>query len=162
MEAVLQAYNASFARVYNLRWAQFANNVAPRLRAFYESTPLGQQNHTLLDICCGTGQLAVNFLDNGYQVTGLDLSEAMLDYARGNASAFIVAGRARFVHSDASNFAMDERFGLAVSTYDALNHLPDFEALKGCFRSVYPLLLDGGWFIFDLNTELSLRHWTMP
>lgn len=156
----MQAYNASFARVYNLRWTQFAHNVAPRLRAFYESTPVGQQNHTLLDICCGTGQLAVNFLDSGYQVTGLDLSEAMLDYARGNASAFIVAGQAHFVHGDASNFAMDERFGLAVSTYDALNHLPDFEALKGCFRSVYPLLLDGGWFIFDLNTELSLRRWT--
>ncbi len=156
----MQAYGPSFARVYNLRWISFAQNAAPRLRAYYEATPLGQRNNTLLDLCCGTGQLALHFLDNGYQVTGLDLSEAMLDYARSNAAAYIVTGQARFVLGDASNFEMDEQFGLVVSTFDALNHLEDFNALKGCFLSVYPVLVEGGLFIFDLNTIEGLRRWT--
>jgi SAM-dependent methyltransferase len=156
----MQAYNSPFARIYNLRWANFAQNSAPRLRAFYESTPVGREKHTLLDLCCGTGQLALHFLDNGYQVTGLDLSEAMLGYARANAAAYIVTGQARFVQGDAANFVMDEEFGLVVSTFDALNHLPDFSALKSCFLSVYPALVAGGLFIFDLNTTEGLKHWT--
>jgi SAM-dependent methyltransferase len=156
----MQAYNPSFARVYNLRWTGFALNAAPRLRAYYESTPVGQENHQLLDLCCGTGQLALHFLDNGYQVTGLDLSEAMLDYARSNAAAYIVTGQARFIQGDAADFSMDEKFGLVLSTFDALNHLADFNALKGCFLSVYPVLVDGGIFIFDLNTTQGLRRWT--
>ena len=156
----MQAYNPAFARVYNLRWANFAYNAAPRLRAYYEATPLGQYNHDLLDLCCGTGQLAQHFLDSGYQVTGLDLSDAMLDYARQNAAPYIVAGQARFVQGDAADFEFEERFGLVLSTFDALNHLPDFTALKNCFLSVYPVLVEGGTFIFDLNTPEGLRRWT--
>jgi SAM-dependent methyltransferase len=114
----------------------------------------------LLDLCCGTGQLALHFLDNGYQITGLDLSEAMLDFARANAAAYIVAGLARFSQGDAADFTLDGHFGLVVSTFDALNHLPDFDALKSCFRCVYPVLEPGGAFIFDLNTYKGLRNWT--
>ena len=123
-------------------------------------TAQGQENHTLLDLCCGTGQLAQYFLDSGYQVTGLDLSEAMLDYARANTAAYIVTGQAHFIHGDAASFTVDELFGLVVSTFDALNHLPNFTALQGCFRSVYPRLVEGGLFIFDLNTREGLRRWT--
>ena len=58
----MQAYSASFARLYNLRWGGFAQRVAPIIRDLYESTPLGKVNRSLLDLCCGTGQLAVHFL----------------------------------------------------------------------------------------------------
>jgi SAM-dependent methyltransferase len=156
----VQAYNPAFARIYNARWASFALNAAPRLRAFYESTSPGENNRDLLDLCCGTGQLALHFLDNGYRVTGLDLSDAMLDYARQNAAPYLLAGQARFVQGDAAHFEFDERFGLVLSTFDALNHLPGWDALKGCFLSVFSVLTPGGIFIFDLNTPLGLRRWT--
>lgn len=156
----MQAYNETFARVYQLRWTGFALNAAPRLRAYYEATPVGQYNRDLLDLCCGTGQLALHFLDHDYNVTGIDLSEAMLDYARAGAAPYIVTGQARFVQADAASFDLNEKFGLVVSTFDALNHLPDFTALKSCFLSVYSVLVDGGTFIFDLNTIEGLRRWT--
>lgn len=156
----MQAYNPAFARIYNARWASFAQNAAPRLRTFYESTPLGEHNRDLLDLCCGTGQLALHFLDNGYHVTGLDLSDAMLDYARQNVAPYLLTGQARFVQGDAANFKFDQPFGLVLSTFDALNHLPGWDALKGCFLSVFPVLAPGGTFIFDLNTPLGLRRWT--
>lgn len=155
----MQAYNASFARVYNLRWGNFATNAAPRLRAYYENTPFGQHNHSLLDLCCGTGQLALHFLDNGYQVTGLDLSDSMLDYARASAAVYIMTGQARFVHGDAADFKFDTRFGLILSTFDALNHLAGLTDLANCFRCAYAALESGGTFIFDLNTEEGLRRW---
>ena len=155
----MQAYSPAFARIYNEKWTDFARHVAPLIRAFYESTPLGATRKSLLDVCCGAGQLAQHFLEHGYHVTGIDLSPAMLDHARQNNAPYVEAGQARFLQADAAAFTLDEQFGLAVSTFDSLNHLPDREALCGCFASVYPLLLPGGFFIFDLNTRAGLARW---
>jgi SAM-dependent methyltransferase len=111
----------------------------------------------MLDLCCGTGQLALYFLERGYQVTGIDLSEHMLHYARENASAYLAGGQARFIQADASRLALAERFGLVVSTFDSLNHLESMEALADCFESVFNVLERGGLFIFDLNTRAGLK-----
>jgi SAM-dependent methyltransferase len=150
----MQAYGSAFARIYNLLWGGFARDIAPRIFEFYTPQP-----PTLLDLCCGTGQLALYFLERGYQVTGLDLSEAMLEHARANTSMFVQAGQAQFVQADAAHFTLDQRFGLVVSTFDALNHLPDLDALRGCFASVYAVTLPGGKFVFDLNTRKGLFRW---
>jgi SAM-dependent methyltransferase len=153
----MQAYNSAFARIYNQRWADHARTVAPFIRMFYESTEIGAEDRRLLDICCGTGQLAVHFLEHHYRVVGLDLSDAMLDYARQNAARWVEGGQARFVQGDAAAFDLDDRFGLAVSTYDALNHLPDEEALRACSACVHRVLVPGGTFLFDLNTRACLK-----
>jgi SAM-dependent methyltransferase len=155
----MQAYNPDFAWVYNQRWIGFAQHVAPLIRSFYERTPIGQAHKSLLDVCCGTGQLALHFLEHEYTVTGVDLSPHMLHYARENTTPFVQAGQATFLQADAADFTLDGQFGLAVSTFDALNHLPGKEALRGCFASVYPLLLPDGFFIFDLNTRAGLQRW---
>jgi SAM-dependent methyltransferase len=158
----MQAYGNAFARVYNEKWVHFAQHVAPLIRAFYESTPIaGHSEHgkSLLDVCCGTGHLALHFLEHGYRVTGVDLSESMLRYAAENTAPYVESGQAGFVHADAAGFTLDEHFGLAVSTFDALNHLPGKEALRGCFESVHALLVPGGFFIFDLNTRAGLAQW---
>jgi SAM-dependent methyltransferase len=153
----MQAYNRAFSDIYNERWVYFAQHVAPPIQAFYESTPLGKKDVRLLDVCCGTGQLAVHFLQQGYTVVGIDLSEDMLGHARQNAAQYVETGQARFLQDDAADFALDDRFGLAVSTFDALNHLPDDEALHACFQCVHDVLVPGGIFIFDLNTRAGLR-----
>lgn len=152
-------YGELFAAIYNQRWGGFPRRVAPLIRAYYENQPLGDVNRTLLDVACGTGQLIRHFLEYGYTATGLDLSEHMLSLAQANCADFVEQGYAEFVCDDASNFLLDKSYGLAVSTYDALNHLPDGMSLTGCFRSVYAALAPGGVFIFDLNTRHGLLRW---
>jgi SAM-dependent methyltransferase len=153
----MQAYSSAFAGIYDARWTDHARYVAPLLREYYEGTEIGAENRRLLDVCCGTGQLAVHFLEHGYTVTGLDLSEPMLHYARQNAAQYVASGQARFVQGDAADFTLDDRYGLVLSTFDALNHLPDEAALRACFECVYRVLAPGGLFIFDLNTRAGLR-----
>lgn len=155
----MQQYSEVFARVYNERWASFAQSVAPLIREYYEAQAGGTPDRTLLDIACGTGQLAAHFLAAGYRVVGLDIAQAMLDHARANNADAVAEGRAAFVEGDAADFTLDERFGLAVSTFDALNHLPDEAALAGAFHSAYRALRPGGLLVFDLNTRTGLHRW---
>jgi len=153
----MQAYDKKFAHIYNKRWAGFARRIAPSLIEFYSSTPIGQKNTDILDLCCGAGHLAMHLLEEGYRVVGLDLSEHMLRYARENTAEFIASGQAEFIRADAADFKLNEKFGLVVSAYDSLNHLENEQALVGCFRSVFDVC--DGYFIFDLNTRWGLKRW---
>jgi SAM-dependent methyltransferase len=153
----MQAYGEGFARIYNLRWSGFARRVAPLILDFYAATPTGRTNKSVLDLCCGAGHLAVHFLENGYRVVGIDLSQPLLRYARENAGEYLKSGQAEFIHADASDFTLTERFGLVVSTFDSLNHLESEKALIDCFRCVDAVC--DGYFIFDLNTRKGLRRW---
>jgi SAM-dependent methyltransferase len=155
----MQGYGQVFSKVYNLLWKDFAERIAPKIHDVYISTPAGQAKQPVLDLCCGSGQLSHFFLEKGYQVVGLDLSEFMIAYARENNLEYVVAGQAHFLQGDASDFILDEKFGLIVSTYDALNHLPDEKALRSCFRCVFDSMMNCGIFIFDLNTHFGLRNW---
>lgn len=154
-----QAYSAEFAGIYNHSFATFARDVAPRIHDFYVSREVTRQRDRVLDLCCGTGQCARYFLDRGFAVTGVDLSEAMLGYARQNAGRHLEDGSATFVRADAASFVVEKTFGLVISTYDALNHLPDEAALRSCFTSVAKVTVEGGYFVFDLNTRLGIQRW---
>ncbi|MGE5139024.1 MAG: methyltransferase domain-containing protein [Rudaea sp.] len=154
-----QAYSAGFARIYNLRWGGFVRTVGPRLLDYADANWPRNADLSVLDLCCGTGQLATLFLERGYRVVGLDLSEPMLGFARENNRAALEQGRAQFVRGDAADFDLPEKFGLVVSTFDALNHLPGPEALQNCFRCVRESLVPGGHFVFDLNTRSGLNRW---
>ena len=155
----MQAYGPGLASIFNRRWTGFAVSAARGIIDFYESAHTGRNHRSLLDICCGAGQLALHFLKQGYRVVGLDASEYMLRYACMHAADFVKAGSARFVLGNAASFNIDERFGLAVSTFDSLNHLNNEDELMGCFQSVRRALEDDGVFIFDLNTRRGLSLW---
>jgi SAM-dependent methyltransferase len=155
----MQAYGRVFARLYNQRWGFFARQIGPRLIEFCESLPLVATNRRVLDLCCGAGHLATQFLARGYTVVGLDLSWDMLSHAREAVSPFLATGRVLLVQGDAGRFALPGDFGFAVSTFDALNHLPSLTALEACFAATWHSLAFGGYFVFDLNTRCGFRRW---
>ncbi len=155
----MQGYGRVFAKVYNLLWNDFADRVAPLIHDFYTATEAGEVRQPILDLCCGTGRLSRFFLERGFRVVGLDLSEHMIAYARENNLEYVVAEQAQFIRGDAANFTLAEKFGLVLSTYDSLNHLPDEAALQGCFRSTFDAILNDGYFVFDLNTGGGLSRW---
>ena len=142
------AYDA-FARVYNQHWGVFATQVYPILEHLVlENLPPGS---AVLDLCCGTGQLAAELSRRGYRTTGLDGSEKMIEIARKNAPDV------DFVVQDARNFALPDTFSAIFSTFDSLNHVMKLDELEEVFRSVFAVLEGGGYFLFDLNMEEGFR-----
>jgi SAM-dependent methyltransferase len=142
----------AWARYY-ARHSTFARTAAPRIRALYEATYGDDAEHTVLDVCCGVGTLAEHFLEHGYTVTGIDLSEPMLAIARQKLRSYLQDGQARLIQADATGFSVDDRFALATSTFDALNMLQSSEALTSCFACVRRALAADGMFAFDLMTR---------
>ncbi|WP_062051518.1 class I SAM-dependent methyltransferase [Bacillus sp. JCM 19034] len=146
-------YGKNFAYIYSTHLIHFAVQVAPRIYKYLSNK---NKKKEILDLCCGTGQLAYYFLTKDYKVTGIDLSEDMLYYAKKLNQPFIKGEQAAFYCDDARSFSLNNKYPHIVSTYDALNHLDGDESLIDCFRRVFEHLETGGTFIFDLNTEKGL------
>ncbi len=127
-----------------------ASQIRPLENLLLPSVP---QNAHLLDLCCGTGQLIQQLVQRGYVVTGLDGSEAMLNYAHQNAP------QAEFILADARNFYLPDSFDAVFSTSASLNHIMSLEDLKAVFRSVYVTLQENGLFLFDLNHPAQMTKW---
>ncbi len=142
-----------FAWFYDRYWGEEFHGLAfPILeRIWLERTPEGAN---ILDVCCGTGQLAALLTSRGYQVTGLDNSQRMIECARANAPA------ARFHLLDADHFTFPPEFDAAVSTFDSLNHLLSIQALQSAFRNIAAALKPGGLLAFDMLLEQAyMTHW---
>jgi SAM-dependent methyltransferase len=79
---------------------------------FIEAEIGGDKAKRILDIGCRTGRHAIELAKRGYIVTGLDLSETLLNRAREKAIAAKVG--VDFVLADARNFHFDGGFDLAI------------------------------------------------
>jgi len=154
----MQTYGPHLARLYNRHWSRYAQNAALLLREFFEKCPVSQHIPSVLDLGCGTGHLALHFLESGCPVTGFDLSEEMLHWARLHCRRYILSHQAAFTRTDIRQFESPQPFGLVLSTYNTLNHL-SFTELESCFRSSFDALVVGGWALFDLNTALGFSEW---
>lgn len=107
----------------------------------------------ILDLCCGSGQLANQLLKKGYQVTGLDISENLLIYARQNAPG------GKFIQEDVRLFASPPNFHGIISIGVSLNHVMNIEDLEKVFHNVYGALFDNGIFLFDSRGEEWVESW---
>jgi SAM-dependent methyltransferase len=152
-------YDEAFAAVYDRYFGDYAEKASPVLLRYFASQALSRKDPSILDLGCGTGRLALRFLDAGYRVTGLDLSPHMLSLAESSCAKHLVAGTARFLQADMSDFPPPGPFGMVVCTYNGMNHLEDPERMKGCFRSVRACLPPGGTFLFDYHTRKGLKEW---
>jgi SAM-dependent methyltransferase len=109
------------------------------------------KNARILDLCCGTGQLAQALSERGYQVTGLDGSREMIRIARENAPG------GEFVVRDARRFRISNTYDAVVSAFDRLNHIMTTQELILAFGNVHASLRPGGRFLFDLNMQEGYR-----
>lgn len=135
---------AGFAWFYDRYWAPSVPGMFIAAIDRYLLPTLGEAA-SILDVCCGTGQLAHVLAGRGYRLTGIDGSAEMLRHARVNAP------EVELIETDVRQLRLDERFDAAYSTFDSLNHLLTIEDLRLAFANVRRALRPGALFLFDLN-----------
>ncbi len=137
-------YDELMAGVAYKLWVTYIKGLLDRMH--YEPS-------TVLDVACGTGNVSELLSDAGYDVVGIDIASDMIEVARSKRS------RVEYHVQDVAELDLDGRsFDLAVSLFDSLNYIIDVAKLAEGIRRVGEHLVDGGVFIFDVNTEYALSH----
>ena len=95
----------------------------------------------VLDIGCGTGNLALKFLNRGYHVRAVDISSQMIEVLRSKVDLTSL-DRIEFIVSDAADIMTDTRtYGTwdVIAFSSVLHHLPDYQTvLSFCLRQLRP------------------------
>jgi ubiquinone/menaquinone biosynthesis C-methylase UbiE len=109
----------------------------------------------VLELACGTGRIAIPIAAEGIEVTGLDVSDTMLERARQKAGEQGI--HAEWVRADCRDFHLDRRFKLALFPFNSIAHLHQLEDIEACFACVREHLLPGGRFLIDIfNPRLDI------
>lgn len=135
-------------------YGRYSQSMAERVPAILDR--FDADGEKLLDLACGDGAFAVEMAKQGYQVTGVDVSDQMVSYAKETAPAEL--DEVEFRQGDVRELSTDEEFDVATCWFDSLNHILEYEDLKRAFENVADALRDGGLFIFDVNTLHRLAN----
>ena len=103
----------------------------------------GFKPKSLLDIGSGTGHHAALFQKNGFEVTGLELSEEMLKSARATYSDI------DFFQGDFVDFDLNKKFDVVTSLFHVINYQVTNERLESSIFNASRHLNQGGVFVFD-------------
>jgi ubiquinone/menaquinone biosynthesis C-methylase UbiE len=98
----------------------------------------------LLDVACGTGGHA-HFLENSFNITGLDINPEMLEIAREKLP------EVEFVQGDMKNMDLGHKFDVIICLFSAINYHKNLNELENTFKRFHRHLKKGGILIFDLG-----------
>lgn len=99
---------------------------------------------TVLEVGCGTGNLTVELVELGFEVTCIDPSTEMLRHRRGKVK--------RIINTSIQDYSGPDRFDLVLATHDVLNYVP-FDEIAAVLGK-----------IFSLGREVYVEVWdpSMP
>lgn len=128
------------------------NNICKKWSEFRKNTPINQcivdfaknlkPNMCVLDIGCGTGYPISSYLSSqGFQVTGIDISEEMIKQAKQ-----LGLPNANFLVENILNFNSEEKYD-AIIAFDSIWHV-EHDKQEEVYRIISSLIAPGGVFLF--------------
>lgn len=117
---------------------------------------LESERNLVLDLGCGTGTFTEMLYDKGYDMIGVDLSDAMLAKAMEKKEAS--GSEILYLCQDMRELSLYSTIGTVVSVCDSVNYILEKDELLEVFSLVNNYLYPGGIFIFDFNTDYKYRE----
>jgi SAM-dependent methyltransferase len=157
------AYQEDLAYIHDVGFDFFARGVAPELLKIFRQHRITKG--LVVDLGCGSGIWAAEVIRAGYDVLGVDQSEAMIRLARKKAP------EAKFIRASFLDVPLPP-CNAVTSMGECLGYLFDEKnspkALTKLFARVYDSLRPGGLFIFDIAqpgqipAALRVRYFAKP
>ncbi|PLX15390.1 MAG: class I SAM-dependent methyltransferase [Candidatus Muiribacterium halophilum] len=102
----------------------------------------------VLEVACGTGRLTLPIAKSGINITGIDLSDGMLEQARKKSQK---AGLdINFHKCDARDFELNKKFDFIFIPFNSICHIYSGEDIYRFFNSIKKHLKDDGLFLIDV------------
>ncbi len=141
--ALIEAMNR-VATFFDAEYADYEDDL-PVLEAYAART-----GGPLLELGCGTGRALVPLAQAGYEVTGVELSPAMLARAQARAEAVGVADSVRLIQGDYTTVPLGGPYKFAYLVMNTFLHLPDREAQLAALRHWREHLAPRGLLLIDV------------
>ena len=132
------------ADFFDAEYADYADDL-PVLEAYAART-----GGPLLELGCGTGRVLVPLAQAGYDVTGADISPAMLARAQARAAEAGVAGRVHLVEGDYASAPLAGPYKFAFIVMNTFLHLPDRASQLAALRHWRDHLAPRGLLLIDV------------
>jgi SAM-dependent methyltransferase len=148
-------YSRTFGRAWLAAYAHRGDDEAeanaPHLISLLGLRP----GHRVLDICCGAGRYCRSLARRGMRMTGVDLSEDLLQEARERSP--LLPGSPLYVRWDARDLPYRGQFDAAISMFTSIGYFQDpaddLRILQGARRA----LASGGRFLLDFLNAPAVR-----
>jgi SAM-dependent methyltransferase len=140
-------FNEDYASAYDVMYAD-KNNAAEcdAISSLIERFGDGRTSR-ILDLGCGTGRHAVEFAARGFDVTGVDFSEAMLNRARIRPHAG--SGALDFIQGDARTYRSAVPFDAVLMNFNVLGYMNSNDDFIAALATARANLRVGGVFVAD-------------
>jgi 2-polyprenyl-3-methyl-5-hydroxy-6-metoxy-1,4-benzoquinol methylase len=145
------SFGADYLIVYKHRDMEKAKAEVAAMALWMQLKPGAQ----LFDLCCGMGRHAISLAELGYQVTGLDLSQALLAEAK----KWPGAEHVRWVCGDMREVAFAGKFDAVVNLFTSFGYFESDVENKQVLAHIRAALKPGGkWLVDFLNAEYVVDH----
>lgn len=110
----------------------------------------------ILEPLCGSGRFLEPFLERGFAISGMDLSEEMLAKLKQKAPG------AKVIQTDIVKYSAGEKFDYIFIPSGSISLFTDMNMCKSILKKMKELLAPGGKFVFTLLIpSLTNVPWTV-
>ncbi|AZN40245.1 class I SAM-dependent methyltransferase [Paenibacillus albus] len=148
-----QSFGSDYMIVYRHRNWEQANREVQRMAAWLE-LPSGA---AILDVGCGMGRHALALAQLGYEVTGMDLSKALLKKAREHNDEGLIK---ELIQGDMRELPFaDHSFDATVNLFTSFGYFVEEDDNKRVLAEIRRVLKPDGQFLIDfLNAAYVIDH----
>jgi ubiquinone/menaquinone biosynthesis C-methylase UbiE len=108
----------------------------------------------ILEIGCGTGNYTKILQDKGYKITGLDISENMLNIAKQKCAC-------DFAKGDMRDFVIKGKFDACIAMFAVIGYVTENSDIVKTLKNIHAHLQPNGLFVFDVWNGLAVLR-TFP
>jgi SAM-dependent methyltransferase len=111
-----------------------------------------KQKGIILELGCGTGRVSIELAKAGFYVTGLDLSEKMLEMYKNKLIELPnnIKNKIDIVKGNMANFALGKKYSLIIAPFRAFQALTEETDIKNCLNLIIKHLDANGIFIINV------------
>ncbi|MCR8644209.1 class I SAM-dependent methyltransferase [Paenibacillus sp. N1-5-1-14] len=150
-----RSFGRDYLLVYQHRDRQGAKEEVRKMIAWLD---LHSQEH-VLDLCCGMGRHSVALAQFGYKVTGVDLSDVLLEEAH----RIEGANQVSWVHGDMREVPLDSgQYDAIVNLFTSFGYFEQDEENKLVLAEMSRLLRPGGKLLLDYLNPSYVKRKIVP